>query len=486
MHLTKTIALALICLSLSCSGTNSSSGADQSNPGNGQNNTKRDNEVKRIAKEIENKATTLIEYLGEDGKCDRSRYTDESSPCFLEEIAFEGAEPKESSLGQRILILDWRMTYIGTTIFKSRVLASYQFQPSTNLLQLFPYDFVEGKDKFKATRFHLDIHSDLIGASEYKIPSKSFRRLWDTYNWKVIDRFENYFSINASFFDAPSFGYLNLAFLYDHLPEAQFVLVNDEALDRYHVQPDIFCDIKNTPKDYLQDLFSRKTEQVRSVAREHKINFIVIARNADFSEMKSHFEEICLEPLDNETEGAIENLYHLVNKYRDSMTTLSGVTVFHAAPKIFENTEHPLCQNVNNRIVTGTTTRNRIFTSIPALGSSDLKKYTEPLEGNRCIDSFAHIARPSSRKDLVSQSASFSTLEFNDQEDNMLTYLSRSRLSPSVVLAYSINKMKTDGIEQNQIKEVLKRQPVISPVQHSLTPMCKSDSSYCDYFYKYF
>lgn len=483
----RTIELLLIvslASAFSCSKASSSSSSDQ-NPTE-ESKKERDDEVAKIANELRDRASSLNRYLGEGGKCDGLKYPDETSPCYLEEISFKGAAPLQSSIGKRILILDDRMTYLGTTSFKDRVLATYQFQPGTNALQPFPYDFVEGKDKFKAPRFYLDIHSRLIGESKVKVPSKAFRSLWDDYNEKTLGRFENYFSIESLFTDHPSFGYMNLVFLYDHIPDAQFVLVNEEVLDRYHVQPEVFCDIANTPEADLNAMFAGKIQQVRQVVKQHDVNYIVVPENFRFDEMKEHFEDICTAEMDEEVEKSLFRLNKMAGEYRDSMTSIEGVTVFHAAPKIFTDTDHPLCQSFDNRVVTGSTKRNVVFTSIPPEGSRDIERYTENSSGNTCVDAFVHIARTRDGSDSVRQTASYSTLEFNDKVDNMIVYMSRSRISPSVALAYAIHKKQKGELQGKNIKALFTDKLVISPVQHRLTPMCQSDDSYCDYFYKYF
>lgn len=486
MRVYRNAFLAILCLVSSCSGNGESNSSNIPQETNNNSILKRNEHLKKIANRVLERSRDLAQQLGDSSTCNEEKYSDPDSLCFLEEVSFKSTSPSNKSNGKRILILDWRMTYFGLTTYKKSILGSFQFNPNTNELEEYPYDYVQGRDKFKIPRFYHEIHNSYIGESPIRVPGKAFRSLYENYTKKTLGLFDEYFSISGSLLDSPSYGMLSLAFLHDHVPDAQFVLVNEETLDRFHLSAPDFCDINNKTDEWLKSHFQSKSNQIGNIAQFYDVDFIVVPENYIQSEMEMEYSAICENDMDDETRKSIGRLYNEIATYHDSISNLPDVTIFHSAPESLVTTEHHLCKAKQNRIVTGGTLRNTIFTDIPSQGIQDIAMHTERQAGNQCIDAFTQIGHPWDENELSTISASFSMLDFNDERNNTIVYLGNSRLSAPVVLAYAIHKMETAGWQKDQLKQNLNEFPVIDPMSHSQTNACSKDPTYCDYSYKYF
>lgn len=482
--LSNTLIVALIAVLLSCS--NGSKGNDSTSTSEQTENPQQQIKLQQIANELIKRRNSLVEEQPNGLKCGHESYNDPKSLCFLEDVVFSPAPERADSIGKRVLILDSEMTYFGASIFKKSVIGMYQFNPENSVAEPFPYDLFQGQDRFKIPRFYWDIHSKLFGDEPTKIPNKAFRSIDTEYSKNIRGYFVNAYSQEYNLVEIPSLGTLSLAYLYDHIPNAQFVLVNEETNSFYDVSAEQLCSIANKDPQSIGQMVLVKLEQIREIVARHRVNYIVVPSTLHRDKLHDIYKASCNEePTDAEKES-VNVLFDAISQYRNGLANIDGAIVFQSATGNYEGEDHYTCKNMAGRIVVGPTKNGVVFDDLSSKGSRDRKRYVDNLRGYECADIFVHNARTILGEDTVSFTASFSFLEFNDKKSDVLTYNFNRRLSPAVALAYSQYRIDAEGFKLNELKGVLQQSNIVSPTQHFQTPSCNVDRSYCLYNFKYF
>lgn len=449
-----------------------------------------DTTVSQYLKEMSEKIVKLkndfVKIEDQVEKCGFEKYQDPKSPCFLVDVAFSPAKPSEASVGKRILILDREMTYFGATIHKRKVLGLYQFKPSDGQLERYPYDLFENEDKYKIPTFYYNIHSKVIGESENKIPAKSLRPIFKKYVNNLQGAFVNPYSNEYDLVMHPSFGLHTLNFLADHVPDAQFVLVNEQPGTFFDISLPNLCNIRNIPNDRINSMMQQKLKHVGDLVQKYGISFIIAPTTMKKANLIKTYQEYCSDETEEDDIDKLTVLYDAIAAYRNGLAEVLEVVVFQSSPETQDNSEHYTCRSIGHRIVTSSTRRDGIYSDIPKGGSRELTKYVDKMSATDCTDVFVNMARPMFTEDFVDFTPSFSFLEHNDYTDGNPERYGSTRLSAAVALAYSIFLLENGSTDLAGLKRKLKSELVVSPIQHRQTLACSSDESYCSFFHKYY
>lgn len=442
--------------------------------------------IKEAAQKILSARDEFLKEQPQEMKCGWESYNNPESMCFLEDVGFTPANQSSSSNGKRILILDEKMTYFGASLFQKAIVGMYQFSSSSSELKTYPYDLVEGQDQFKIPRFYKNIHTDILGLSEKRIPSKAFRAIDQKYSRSIRGYFVPAFSIEHDLVTQPSYGLLSLAYLYDNIPDAQFVLVNEPLENRLDIGSEQLCSIQELSEEQIKAIMLYKLKQVDDVSSRHEIDYILAPNTHTLKELIEYYQGACNEePTDLEMQS-IKFLYEGLSEYRNGLAKIGKPIVFQPAIGDVREDSHYTCEKLENRIIVAPTKKGVVFDDIPETGSKNKNKYSDDLKGYKCADVFIHNGRPMFGDDTVSHTTSFSFIEYNDKKDSIVAYFGDRRLSAAVALAYSIYRIGTGDVTSGDLKDELRARSILSPTQHNQTPACAIDASNCDYNYRYF
>lgn len=488
MKYTLLAACFVAFLSASCSSSAETNASTNSSDDNDDIDlSKRDQAVQDINGQLLKLTRRLDEELGEKGRCTASKYEDSSSLCFLENVPNKVAPHRFLAERKKVLIYDRGMTYLGLSMHRKRVVASYQFNPESGSLESYPYDFIQGISQFKIPRFYKIAHSDIVGNSPVSIPMKAFSQIYEDYSLKNYYRFDEYDPIESyNHFFNDGLGNLSLSYLADHIPDADFVLLNEEIMERFYLKPSKFCEIGKISREELTAHFKCKLEKVLSLVEEHDIDYILIPQFITSKIVTEQFKEECSSPLSSAEKDALRFLISAIANYQNKISELSSAVVFQPYPRFQDAGEHHTCKKIPNRIVVAATKGGRIFTDIPKQGSNNVVQYADSSSNLSCVDTHVHLARPRRGDDIVDQTVSFSHLEFNDKEDSFIPFAFRNRLAAAVALSNAVYRRDAENFDLAATKSKMKEAIVISPIQHFQTLACKKDRSYCNYNYNYY
>ena len=227
--------------------------------------------------------------------------------CIFDELTIERKTANESSLGQRVLVLDFGPFPMAYTRFHKRVL-DYVEPDSSGWYQT-------TKKTLRIIRVLKRIYRDILGT---KYPEINGGILPQVIDWSHESKYKNAFD---SIFTRNFHGERVFSTIAEYSPQAEFVIA--EAFSFRDI-PNI-CQVDTDPKalrnfgEYLDTV----VRSLKGIIEEHKIDFVNYSAGHTFSMANKILAETCGKSLPLDTIHALLNL--LLEKFYRPLSSLPGL-----------------------------------------------------------------------------------------------------------------------------------------------------------------
>lgn len=227
--------------------------------------------------------------------------------CAFEEIEFEKKNGSESSLGQRVLVIDSGPFPMAYTRFHKRVL-DYVEADSSGWYQT-------NKNKLRTVKVLKKIYKDILGTKYPEIPGELLPKI------ETAEQYSKYKEAFKKIFTGNFHGDHVFSTIAEYSPQAEFVIVEDFSLRNIKN----ICQIDFDPNS-LQNLvsyFDNVANSLKNIIQEQKIDFINYSAGDHYNLVNDIMVEKCGRSFPEETIRTILNLR--LEKFYKPLSSLPGV-----------------------------------------------------------------------------------------------------------------------------------------------------------------